>query len=514
MRDFLEIIFKRKWQILTIFICCTGFVFIGNYLVTPLYDSEARMLVRIGREVTLPPTAMTQPLNIFHSRAEQINSQIQILKSRYLVELTIGVLPKELLQASDRAPRSLLDWVRYFVKTPLTWIVKGGKWVLGTLGLIDKLSGAQEQVLYFQKNLGVERIKDTDVLQVTFRHPNPEFAQGFLTNFLEVFLKASNASQSSPGSMDFFGEQFTLARAELTKAEEEMAAFRGQWQIYDLRVQKENTAQELTRISSDLRTNQLEAAAITAKLERMAKASPASIESELPVEIRGDQGIIELLKSLGQLKVRQNQLGENISASHPDMVALQGEISRLRRDIQREARGMLESQIAALKTKEKDLLAQEQVLLNRAQTLDRKGIELSQFERRVEKLRKDYQTYAEKQEISRIDQVMDQKRLTSVSVVQPPLMPYQPTYPRKGLNLLLGLFVGATLSIIYAFTSEHFAGTINHAEDLAGQLGVPFVVAVPDLSPASKGTGGNSWPRPPWLSFKSRGLGAPGEKRG
>ena len=44
-------------------------------------NSEATMLVRVGREATVPPTAMTQPLNVFYTRADQINSQIQILKA-------------------------------------------------------------------------------------------------------------------------------------------------------------------------------------------------------------------------------------------------------------------------------------------------------------------------------------------------------------------------------------------------------------------------------------------------
>ena len=68
-------------------------------------------------------------------------------------------------------------------------------------------------------------------------------------------------------------------------------------------------------------------------------------------------------------------------------------------------------------------------------------------------------------------------------------MPYKPVYPRKGLNLLLGLFVGATLGIIYAFTSEHLAGTVNHPEDLAEQAGTSFVVSVPDLSPPNNAGG-------------------------
>lgn len=509
MRNFLEIIFKRQWQILTIFVCCLIFVLIGNFLATPLYESEATMLVRMGREATVPPTAMTQPLNLFYTRTNQINSQMQILKSRYLVELAIDNLSKDILKLTEPKLQSLLDWVRYLVKTPVRWVADGVTYVLASVGLMNKLTKRQAMVLYFQKNIAMERIKDTDVIQVTFIHPNPEFAKKFLAEFLETFLKASNTAMAYPGSMDFFSDQFRSTSGELGKAEEEMAAYRRRFQIYDLRVQKENTARELTRIGTDLRANQLEATSISAKLDRIKVNPRFTIESELPVEMRNDQSMIEMLKSLGQLKVRQNQMRENLTPGHPDMVALQGELNRIRGDIQREARGILESQLATLEKKDQELLEQELLLTEQAQNLDERGIELNQYERRVDQLKKDYQIYAEKQEILRIDQSMDQKRLTSVAIVQPPLMPFKPLYPRKGLNLLLGLFVGATLGIAYAFTSEHFAGTVNHPEVLASQLGTTFVVSVPDLSQPKDSNGGSlgSWPN--WGSFR----GLAGEKK-
>ena len=153
MRNFLEIIFKRQWQILAIFVCCLIFVLIGNYLFTPYYKSEAKMLVRVGRESTVPPTAMTKPLNVFFTRANQINSQIQILKSRYLVEQTIAHLPKDFQQLEKIKPHSLLGWVRYVVRTPVSWVVSGVKYVLGSVGLIAKLTRHQEMVLKFQKDI-------------------------------------------------------------------------------------------------------------------------------------------------------------------------------------------------------------------------------------------------------------------------------------------------------------------------------------------------------------------------
>ena len=163
------------------------------------------------------------------------------------------------------------------------------------------------------------------------------------------------------------------------------------------------------------------------------------------------------------------------------MVALQGELSRLRRYPAGDP-GILESQLATLEKKDQELLEQELLLTEQAQNLDERGIELNQYERRVDQLKKDYQTYGEKQEILRIDHSMDQKRLTSVSIVQPPLMPFKPLYPRKGLNLLLDSLWWSDPGNCLCIHQRAFCRHREPSGSLASQLGTTFVVSVPDLS--------------------------------
>jgi uncharacterized protein involved in exopolysaccharide biosynthesis len=482
MRVFLEIFFKRRLQIIAIFAFCILFTLIGSYLVTPLYESEARMLVRVGREATLPPTAMTQPLNILYNRGEQINSQIQILRSRYIIENALAEIPEAALKPDEPVLASTLDYLRYAVRKPLSWVTTAIRFTLEAVGIMKKLTERERLVLDLEKKIGVERIRDTDVLQVTFQSPNPEFAKLFLTFYIEAFLKASAKAMSIPGSVDFFTGQVSLVNGELTKAEDEMAAFRQKWNIYDLRVQKENTARDLTILGSELRNTQVETTILSGKLKDLNEKAQAYIETALPADMRNDQAVIELLKNLVQLKVRYNQMRENLGDKHPDIIALKNEIVLLRKDIHLEAIGIVERQLAVLKNKEVKLLEQENQLFKQVRILDEKGIEMGRYERQTELLSKAYRSYVDKHETSRIDNVMDQKDLTSVSIVQPPLMPFKPVYPRMVLNLLLAIFVGLTLGIVYAFTSEHLAGTVNQPDDLKRELKVPFAISIRDVT--------------------------------
>jgi uncharacterized protein involved in exopolysaccharide biosynthesis len=142
---------------------------------------------------------------------------------------------------------------------------------------------------------------------------------------------------------------------------------------------------------------------------------------------------------------------------------------------------MLESQMAALERRRENLLAQYDDLRERAQMLDEKGIEMTAYERQVELLNKAFLTYAEKKETSLVNVVMDQSQITSVSIVQPPLLPLKPVTPRKMLNLMVSLFMGLALGVFYAFVAEQLAGTINTPDDMKRSLGEATVIFLAEI---------------------------------
>ena len=79
-------------------------VTLGTFLVAEIYKSEARLLVRIGREsVSLDPTATTgQVISVGQSRESEINSELEILKSRELAQKVVDAIgPRAFLERPD-----------------------------------------------------------------------------------------------------------------------------------------------------------------------------------------------------------------------------------------------------------------------------------------------------------------------------------------------------------------------------------------------------------------------------
>jgi len=108
LRDFYAIIFRHKWKVILFFFAVVATVAAGTFLAAEVYKAEAKLLVRLGREnVSLDPTATTgQVISIGQSRESEMNSEMEILKSRELAE-HIDLRPLDALQLLSELQQEL-----------------------------------------------------------------------------------------------------------------------------------------------------------------------------------------------------------------------------------------------------------------------------------------------------------------------------------------------------------------------------------------------------------------------
>ena len=65
---------------------------VGTFLITPTYRATAQVLVKLGRDnIYIPETGNVNPV-INMRQEEQINSEIEILKSRTISEKVVNAI--------------------------------------------------------------------------------------------------------------------------------------------------------------------------------------------------------------------------------------------------------------------------------------------------------------------------------------------------------------------------------------------------------------------------------------
>ena len=82
---------------------------------------------------------------------------------------------------------------------------------------------------------------------------------------------------------------------------------------------------------------------------------------------------------------------------------------------------------------------------------------------------------------------------SSAKVVDYAVLPKGPSYPNNMKNMLLGLFVGFTLSVAFVVFVEIFDVTINDEEDLMNCCSYPILATVPNMNKTAKRGYGRSY---------------------
>jgi hypothetical protein len=110
MRDFYYVLFRQKLKLLLFFGTVMVATVLYTFLAPRIYQSDAKLLVRLGREsVTLDPTATTgQVVAVAQLRESEIKSEFDLLGSQDLAEKVVDQIGYKAFLATGRAPDEVI----------------------------------------------------------------------------------------------------------------------------------------------------------------------------------------------------------------------------------------------------------------------------------------------------------------------------------------------------------------------------------------------------------------------
>jgi uncharacterized protein involved in exopolysaccharide biosynthesis len=104
------------------------------------------------------------------------------------------------------------------------------------------------------------------------------------------------------------------------------------------------------------------------------------------------------------------------------------------------------------------------------------------LQRQVKEAEENYQLYAKKREEARIADELDRQKITNVSIAEAPAITQIPSSPNRPMNLVLGVFVAALLSLGTVFSAEMLGDTIHTPRELEALTGAAVLATVPENS--------------------------------
>ena len=193
MRDIVRVIFRRKKLFVLFFLATMIVVFAITFLSPKIYRSEASLLVKLGREsVMIDPTAtIGQIANVRQDRTSEINSELQILRSRDLYETVVGRLGVETFQKGytgsgkigSSAVQEFLGWMKS-MKSELIGRIRSFLNTDAEAETARKQREREKTVDELMQNVAVQAVPESNVITLSYDGESPEMAHKVLQTLI------------------------------------------------------------------------------------------------------------------------------------------------------------------------------------------------------------------------------------------------------------------------------------------------------------------------------------------
>ncbi len=328
----------------------------------------------------------------------------------------------------------------------------------------------------FQRSMDVKPSRESSVIEVTYKAPDPRFAAGLANAFVQAYIETTLELKVDPAKQyaSFFVNRTKEAREQLEKAQAQLSAFQNAKGIIanDERLDVENA--RLNELSSQLVSLQ----ALSA--ESSSRQVQASGESRDRIQEVLNNPLIGGLKSdLARTEVRLQELSSRLGDNHPQVIEAKANIAEVKLKVEAETKRVT-SGVGVSNTinrsREADvrnaLAAQRSKLLQLKATRDEGSVLL----RDVENAQRAYDAVQARFNQTSLE---SQTTMSNVNFLTQAVAPLKPSSPRTTLNALIAVFVGTLLAVAAAIGVEMFDRRVRTPEDLIGSLGLPILGVMP-----------------------------------
>ena len=488
LRNVLNIIFKRKNQILIIFGLTVFLVTAATLLIKPSYEATAQILVTLGRGNMLFSNMGDQAQPVFIEQESVLNSEIEILKSNLLSERVIRELGGVQAVFPDSGKGGL------FSGSENTAQENQKEYQLDLADAISKI----------QKSMRLNVPKKSNLITVGFQHQDPKLSADFVNKLVDAYLEHRVEIRRTKKSHDFLRNQAELLQQKLISSEKELEILRSEHKLSNFEEQKSillRQKSELQALLNQTISSEAETNSKVGELRKKLEPMPQRI-SQAQTDDYNRPLISNLETRLVELELEEKNLSNKYTDQNRQLTKVREEIQIIRKKLAEQetkiygmsTSGMnpvyqnLQQDLIRYEAERRSLSARREVLAkqfsdaeNKLLEFDRIEMKFNQLKQEVESNKKNYDLYRTKVEESRISEAMDSEKISNISVVEPATIPIRPVSPKLFLNIILAVALGLIGGFASAFFSEYLRDRVENPEDIERFLNLPVLVSIPEL---------------------------------
>lgn len=482
LRDFLNILFKRKGKIA---LCFFGILFLVVFITiisTKIYESEAKIYVNAGRK-SMPlnlASDFRERILINQSMENQVNSEIEILNSPELIKKVVAILgPKVFYENSETYGVDKVSFtgnLRYKLRAALSFPKKAMAGFMSSSEKADSEDLEERTANRIKNSLKVEHVEESSVIRLSFASHHPRLARDALATLINEYLKKHRELVGTPKSYDFFTRESSKTAKELQAAENRIKEFKNEINVGSLEVHRQILSQQIGVLGHRLKNTKSDIDAFQRMSHLDGKNRGLTPAFFAPEETSGVESpaINDMRDRIYELKIKEQELLSSYKENSVPVMEARRQIREAEALFQEAKRSM----VGALQAHADSLDFQIQKANQELKALNDSEFKIAQMEREKQLLEKKYQAYSHNLEQSRIDQALEMEEISNIKIVQAPIIPNEAIKPKTKINLILGFMLALLASLGLAFFAEYFDHSLQSPEQVEDALDISVLGSV------------------------------------
>lgn len=453
----------RSWKMLLACILIPPILAIGiAFQITPQFQAAATILVKTGREFQarseVGDTATGAPIA---TKRETINSEIEIITSAGVAEETLRRIGVQALSPTA-------------INRPFATVVEE-----------------------FRKSITAQPVRDSSIIEVALRHPEPQTAERILELLVAVYLERHIDIFSEPRAK-YIETQIDDLSKELKILENRRQELRYDHSIYSVEAQRSALISQRFEAQRTLDAIEADVQAAQKRVEVLNRSAAKVNSTDVITEDMPNDAFIFAENQLTQLKATRDQLLKAWPASNRRVTDIQARIAaaeaamRPLRDPPQRVRTepnklaarlseeiiLIEASIPALHARR--LLAQQAIqrATEELGRIENVNAELARLDQQYTSLLDNIKNYRDRLVEARLREDLDRERVTSVRVVQAATAAVFPVSPKKAIFAMGGIAAGLMAAAAALIAAIALQNTFLMPEAVERILGEPVLISI------------------------------------
>ncbi len=491
IRDYLAVVLKRKWLILSLVLVITSLVTIQSFRAPSIYEGETT--IRIEQR----PTSVLQTKEIVinaQSDPNFWNTQLKLLENPALARQVVLTLDLQNNQAfsGGQTQGGVFASLRRIFSSPKrpseSPAVSPGLTVVGatevssesfTAERLAQLEPYEDMIIAGEV---VEAIPTTNLVNIKFRHSDPELAQKVANTLAEVFVN-NNFERATTGSTkaeDLLAREIASLQTKIKQDQERQFNYA---KNHNLPLATDTAGNlEATRLAT-LSGQLLQAENDRKMLQAQLQAARNENDPFSVPDVNSSARVEKLRDRISALKERRDALLIVYTPEWPEVKKIDAQLKGLEAEL-----GKAPSEIVTSIQRRYEAAVSQENLLRRSYE-QQKGTTTQQTRDQIDLIAITQELEANKQNFNmllqrqREFQVNNRDRTNEVSIATYSRLPKTPIGPPRLRNIIIAFLLSLAAGIGLAFLLDFLDDTVKSIEDVDRHLHLPALALIPASRP-------------------------------